>query len=334
MIDRRRAAILEAVVRTYIETTQPVSSAVVTQASGVDASPATIRAEMAALERDGYLEQPHTSAGRIPTDLAYRYFVDHLRMPTTLPQAQASDVRTFFSKASGEIELLLERTGRLLSDITGVASVVVATQPEQRFRIASIQVVHLGGMAGIVVVVGADGAVRKSSCEMSGRETFEQCNRLSQSLTQQFHGKFTDELQYDANVCESSDIALAKACMRAIAESGESALQDQVFIGGTARLARAFDAVETLRNVLSILEQHFVVVTLMRDLLERGDNVSIGSELSLRSLATCSLVVAPTVVEGVARGSVAVIGPTRMDYPKALAAVSTISKQLGEHLEA
>src|SRR5580692_4314737 len=124
-LDGRRAAILDAVVAEYIETAQPVGSATVSRATTVAVSPATVRAEMVALEREGYLTQPHTSAGRIPTDLGYRFFVDHLAEPGVLDPTQRSQVARFFNHVQGEMEEVLERTSALLAELTSHAAVVV-----------------------------------------------------------------------------------------------------------------------------------------------------------------------------------------------------------------
>ena len=107
---------------------------------------------------------------------------------------------------------------------------------------------------------------------------------------------------------------------------------DQVFVGGASRMAAAFDTVNTVRQVLTILEQQYVVVTLLRDVIDRGASVSIGAEHGLESLAECSIVVAPYTVEGEPAGTVGVLGPTRMNYPQALAAVAVVGKRLGAHL--
>src|ERR671918_472742 len=129
MLDERKAAILRAVVEEYIETGQPVGSGHVAQAPGVDVSSATVRNEMAALEIDGFLRQPHTSAGRVPTEKGYRFFVDHLRRPARLATRSAEEVRVFFARAHGEVEQMLSGTSRLLSDLTNLTSVVVAPTP-------------------------------------------------------------------------------------------------------------------------------------------------------------------------------------------------------------
>jgi heat-inducible transcriptional repressor len=112
----------------------------------------------------------------------------------------------------------------------------------------------------------------------------------------------------------------------------EEADADHVFVGGTARMASAFDAVETVREVLSILEQQLVVVSLMRDVLDRGLSVAIGSETGVQPLAECALVVAPYEVDGDKVGTIGVLGPTRMNYPQALSAVAVVSQQLGDRL--
>src|SRR5262245_50043441 len=124
-LDDRKAAILRALVEEYIQTGQPVGSGSVARAPDVNVSPATARNDMAQLETDGYLHQPHTSAGRVPTELGYRFFVDHLEEPSALGSTQAEQVRSFFARAHGELELMLQQTSHLLSELTQHTAVVV-----------------------------------------------------------------------------------------------------------------------------------------------------------------------------------------------------------------
>src|SRR5947209_15015371 len=120
MLDDRKAAILRVVVEEYIDTAQPVGSSHVAAVPGLSVSSATVRNEMAALERDGFLVQPHTSAGRIPTDKGYRFFVDQLN-PGVLPANRRAQVRHFFDRAHGELEQMLHDTSRLLANVTDYA---------------------------------------------------------------------------------------------------------------------------------------------------------------------------------------------------------------------
>ncbi len=150
----------------YIGSAQPVGSQHVVDAPGVSVSSATVRSDMAALERDGFLAQPHTSAGRIPTDKGYRFFVDHLAGPGSLDPVGRQQVRQFFDHAHGEIELMLERTSGLLADLTDCAAMVVGPSHESA-AIRSVQLVGLGPRLALLVVVLADGAVQKQSVEFA-----------------------------------------------------------------------------------------------------------------------------------------------------------------------
>ena len=151
----------------YIASAQPVGSQHVVDAPGVSVSSATVRSDMAALERDGFLAQPHTSAGRIPTDKGYRFFVDHLAGPGSLDPVGRQQVRQFFDQAHGEIESMLERTSGLLADLTDCTAMVVGPSHESA-AIRSVQLVGLGSRLALLVVVLADGAVQKQSIEFDG----------------------------------------------------------------------------------------------------------------------------------------------------------------------
>ena len=163
-LDARKAAILNAVVSEYIASAQPVGSQHVVDAPGVSVSSATVRSDMSSLERDGFLTQPHTSAGRIPTDKGYRYFVDHLAGPGSLDPVGRQQVRQFFDHAHGEIELMLEQTSGLLADLTDCTAMVVGPSHESA-AVRSVQLVGLGPRLALLVVVLADGAVQKQSVE-------------------------------------------------------------------------------------------------------------------------------------------------------------------------
>ena len=148
-LDDRKAAVLRAVVEEYIETAQPVGSGHVVTSSGLAVSAATIRNEMGALERDGYLHQPHTSAGRVPTEKGYRFYVDHL-VPPDLQTADAERVRDFFARAHGEIERMLGQTSGLLSTLTDCAAVVLGP-PYDASLVRSTQLVALTERVVLVV---------------------------------------------------------------------------------------------------------------------------------------------------------------------------------------
>lgn len=328
MLDERKASILRAVVEEYIQTAQPVGSGHVTNAPGVSVSSATVRNEMAALENDGYLAQPHTSAGRVPTEKGYRYFVDALAQPV-LDRSSAHQVRAFFDRTYGEIEQMLADTTRLLSGLTDYAAVVVGPAHDDA-EVRSVQVVALAPNTAMFVAVLGNGVVEKRTFELADEPDEATIDAARQHLASQMIGQ---PLSAIATVGGSGRPAVDSitAKVRAALSTVESDIE-QVFVNGAARMAASFDAVETVRSVLTILEQQLVVVSLLRDVVDRGLNVAIGTETGMQPLADCALVVAPYTVDGETVGTVGVLGPTRMNYPQALAAVAVVGQRLGTRL--
>src|SRR3954470_23013048 len=336
MLDNRKAAVLRAVVREYIETAQPVGSAHVSRTTALAVSPATVRNEMASLEREGYLTQPHTSAGRVPTDQGYRFFVDQLTGPGALPAAQRQEVREFFANAHGALEQMLHDTSSLLSGLTSYAALVLGP-PSERATVRSVQVVGLAHRVAMVVVVLSNGAIEKATLDLDDDLGDERLAAASSHLTAHLEGtSLADGSRVPATGDERLD-ALVNQILDALGDPADRD-HEQVYVGGASRMAAAFDAVDTVRQVLAILEQQYVVVSLLREVIdtdgEQDITVSIGTELGVQPLAECSIVVAPYVIEGEPLGTVGVLGPTRMNYPQAMAAVAVVSERLGRRLSA
>lgn len=329
MLDERKASILRAVVEEYIQSAQPVGSSHVVGSAGVAVSSATVRNDMASLEIDGYLQQPHTSAGRIPTEKGYRWFVDALAEPS-LDRAATQQVRTFFNRAHGEIEQMLADTTRLLSGLTDYAAMVVGPAHESGI-VRSIQVVGLAPHVALVVAVLGNGVIEKRTLELG-----EECDEVrlaavAAHLTHHLVGSMLHPLPVVPPTRDHAVDQVVAAALGLLAIH-EDADNDHVFVGGASRMAASFDAVESVRSVLAILEQQLVVVSLLRDVLDRGLTVAIGTETGMQPLADCSIVVAPFEVEGEPAGTIGVLGPTRMNYPQALAAVAVVSNRLSRRL--
>ncbi len=326
MLDHRKAAILSAVVQEYIGSAMPVGSGRVASAASVGVSAATIRNEMSALEEQGYLTQPHTSAGRIPTDKGYRFFVDHLRsIDPVLAKADRSMVSEFFDSAGSELETMLDRTSDLLSSLTDWTGVVVGPSVEVA-TIRSVQLVDLSAHIVMVVAVLSNGVIEKRTIETADEVNRDIVVDAGQRLAKAVVGCSFAELSENR---APDDDPLVTAAIAAIREAGRNA---EVFVGGASRVASAFEAVEQVREVLAILEQQVVVVSLISDVVGRGMRVAIGEETGMAPLAECSLVVAPYNVGGDPAGTIGIIGPTRMDYSQALSAVAVVSLRLGQAL--
>ncbi|MCX7622051.1 MAG: heat-inducible transcriptional repressor HrcA [Acidimicrobiales bacterium] len=330
MLDERKANILKAVVKEYIATAQPVGSSHIANAPGVNVSSATVRNDMAALDHEGYLHQPHTSSGRIPTEKGYRWFVDHLNGPGALGAAEAQQIRAFFAKAHGELEQMLRDTSKLLSNLTRYAAVVVGP-PHKEAIVRSVQVVGLSPRLALLVAVLSNGVVEKRTLELVSDTDDAALTAASVRLSEILVGQTLEagaraEVTGPAAQDEVVQLGLESLKVDVDADDGE------VYTSGTSGLAQAFDAVAQVGEVLRLLEQQYVVVSLMKDLLDRGLSVAIGTETGLEPLAECAVVVAPYQIDGEPVGTIGVLGPARMDYPQALAAVSTVSRRLGARL--
>jgi len=331
MLDERKAAILRAVVEGYIETAQPVGSAHVARSTDMAVSSATVRNEMAVLEREGYLVQPHTSAGRIPTDKGYRFFVDQLSGPGPLEPGKQVLVRDFFRKAHGELEQMLHDTSKLLSRLTDYAAVVIAPAHEAA-AVRSVQLVGLGPRVALLVVVLANGVVEKRTIELKDEVGDERLAAAGTVLSRALVGQALRDLPAVGPAGDVGVDELVKVALDSLRGTDHHDEPDSVFVGGASRMAQAFDAVDTVRQVLNTLEQQYVVVSLLEDVLGRGLSVAIGTEHGLAPLSECAVVVAPYEVEGEHAGAIGVLGPTRMNYPEALAAVAVVSRRLGARL--
>ena len=328
MLDDRKTAILRAVVQEYIATAQPVGSSHIAQVAALGVSSATIRNEMAVLEQEGYLVQPHTSAGRIPTDLGYRFFVDHFATPGRVDAATTREVGEFFEVAHGRLEEMLHHTSDLLTRLTNNAAVVLGPRAEAA-DVRSVQVVRLSSTSAAVVFVFGNGGVENEVIEVSEETSDAALAAATVHLSATTVGHTLAAL---AHLSATGDDATDRVCAAAVAAVGAREGGDQVFVGGASTVADSFEAVEVVRQVLHTLEQQFVVVSLVRDIVDRGMSVAIGVEHGVEPLSVCSVVVAPVVVDGEHLGSIGVLGPTRMDYPQALATVDIVSERLGRRL--
>src|SRR5215510_5007699 len=336
-LDERKAAILRAIVEEHIATAQPVGSQTVARAGGLGVSSATVRNEMTILEREGFIAQPHTSAGRIPTDRGYRFFVDTLTGPGGLPVQQRRAVHEFFDlfdSAHQVLEDLLHETSQLLSRVSTHTAVVVGPHTES-VTVRTVQLVSLQPSLVLALAILSTGAVEKCVLHLNGDVDDDTLRAAGSALSASIEGARWP-MHAEPLVAATPEAAdLARDARDALIARGEHDVTDPLYVGGASRLAgsEGFAPPHGAARLLELLEHQVEVVSLVRDLLdEEGSRVSIGSENPIDELRDCSIVVAPYTVDGEVAGTVGVLGPTRMNYRQALAAVEAISEQLGRVL--
>lgn len=353
-LSERREAVLRVVVEDYMSTARPVGSASITSRFGkfgFKTSSATVRKEMRSLEDAGYLAQPHISAGRVPTEMGYRYFIDALMGPCVLERQVEHTICDFFGNASRELDRNLMDTSQLLSEVTHCASVVLPPSSESA-TLRSLQLVQMEPQIVLLIVVLSNGVVEKRAVEFEEAVSEHELGESARVISQAAVGETPPFSEENVPPCPQSVSHIVVPSWEALCGAVAEA-PGYMFVGGTSELAGVFETIDILREILSTLEQKYVVVTLLRDLVDRpaehpsdsapdtgaadraaniaadrGVQVSIGTENMLPPLRQCSLVVAPYASSESDWGSLAVIGPTHMDYPQAMAAVGTVSSQL------
>jgi heat-inducible transcriptional repressor len=334
-LDERRAAILTAIVQEYVRDGEPVGSKRIADDFPLGVSAATVRSDMAALEEAGLIAQPHTSAGRIPTDKGYRYFVDSLSGAAPLQPEQRAALEGLLLGAA-DLEDLLRRTSQVLSRLTRFASLVTAPRLD-RSRIRHLELVRLGPTSVLVVLITDTGRVEKRMLDLDAAIEDHDVQRARHALNEAAAGLRTSQApNVIAGVAAGAPFevrTLMDAVAAAVRDNMVATPVEHVFVGGTGNVAAPgfFEKLEQVRQVHEMLEEHVVVLTMLRDALGSGDpGVRIGAELPLAELAACAVVASSYDAGGQALGSLGVLGPTRMDYAKTLASVQAVAASL-EH---
>lgn len=335
MLDERKASILKAVVNEFIKTGQPVGSSHIAMDPAINVSPATVRAEMAILEQDGYLTHPHTSAGRIPTDLGYRYFVDNLQDNYEISPDCVQAVAEFFSSTNSALDRILRQTSHLLAHLTHSTALVLGKVPDVAV-VRSAQLVELNKLLLMLILVLNSGDVENLEVgldhEISRPDLVSTASKLIQC---QLEGKQLKDIK-EFKPTNDNEINW-------ILEKTQTALDDyldkrqqafqRVFIDGTFYVAQSFGASEIIEKLLLILEHHYSVISLLQAVIKKGNEVSIGKENGESPLSECSLVISRLNLEGEPIGTIGVLGPRRMNYQEVIPTVKVVSKKLEEKVE-
>jgi len=334
VLDDRKLAVLRAIVEDYVSTNEPVGSKSIVDRHNLDVSPATIRNDMAVLEEQGFIVQPHTSAGRVPTDKGYRLFVDRLGGVKPFSAAERRAIETFLAGAY-DLDDVVTRTVRLLAQLT--RQVAVVQYPSlTRSSVRHIELVPLTGRRLLLVLITDTGRVEQRAIELPGQISEDAITQLRAVLNACLDGRrLTDVASVVANLPERitpSERANATAVFSVILESLVERHDEKVVVGGAANLTPA-DFTRGLHEVLEALEEQ---VVLMRLLGESGDEASltvrIGAENKVKGLRSASVVAVGYGSGDQTLAKLGVLGPTRMDYPTAMGAVRAVARYVGQIL--
>lgn len=333
VLSGRGAAVLDAVVESFIRSGEPVGSVILTRTLPERVSPATVRNVMAELERLGYLEQPHTSAGRMPTAQGYRRYVENLRVEGRLDPVDEAGMLAELGGEPMEVHELLRRSCRLLADLSDLVGLVSAP-PLCDTVFQHIDFVALDGNRVMAIVVARSGQVKNRMVTLDEALPQEQLDRAAHYLVRRFAGRSLREVARRISELHNETSERLEAVERQALSLGASAMTTElevadVHVQGATRLLshREFGAREDVQVVLEAIERRRELAQLLaagED--EHEPRVFIGAETLPEALGGCSLVAATYWSGGHALGSVAVLGPTRLPYARAISLVDAIAR--------
>ncbi|MEV7431071.1 MULTISPECIES: heat-inducible transcriptional repressor HrcA [unclassified Nocardioides] len=342
MQEDRRLAVLRAIVEDYVATEEPVGSKALVERHGLGVSPATVRNDMAVLEDEGYITQPHTSAGRVPTDKGYRLFVDRL---STVKPMTGAEKRAIASFLDGAVDLddVVTRSVRLLSQLT--RQVAVVQYPTlSRSTVRHVELVALTPNRLLVVLILSTGRVEQRLVELPAELSEEALADLRSRVNHAATGEVISdavrrlreavpEVPGDA---PDRDDGVTRAVVETLADAMEDHRSDErIAVGGAANLARYGDSFDSaVRPLLEALEEHVVLLRLLGEATTGGAvTVRIGAEGPYEQFASTSVVATGYGPRDEALATLGIVGPTRMDYPGTMSAVRAVARYVSRILD-
>lgn len=336
-MDERKKRVLNAIINDYIANAEPVGSRTITKKYDLGVSPATIRNEMSDLEDEGYIEQPHTSAGRIPSGKGYRYYVDNLMERQRLSPREVNEIRSTLAGGMKEMEAFMRNCCNMISRLTHYTA--IAAVPEYgRGKLENIQLVAMSDYQILIVMLASTGIIRHKLVELPLPVNPAQLAAMERDLAAKLIGKELSSINYDNLRDILSDYQLQQGLAAQALDLLEQTLSgnsnQRIYTGGVMNMLSQpeFRDVDRLKNIFSILEQDDKVYDLLNSVSSNNGvlTITIGGEMPEQSVRDCSMVVANYFIDGEKAGSIGVLGPTRMSYGKTVSLMEQISSELGK----
>lgn len=333
MLNERKKKILQIIIEDYISSAEPVGSRTIARKYDLGLSPATIRNEMSDLELLGYLEQPHTSAGRIPSAQAYRFYVDALIEPGTLTDNDMALIDGWYNERRRNIDDIFQSTAKILSRMTKNVSMVLTNQ-QTIANFCYLKFLPLDSQHAILCIVADDGSIDTNVVDiplgMSSEEMDYLAGKMSKLLEDRNLSDISVEILQNVHTDVVEDKLIFSSLLQAVRKMTGRRQEQKVFLGGTKQLLNQpeFRDVERVRNLLGILEEEKVLKDLLQGGEDSGLKVTIGSENKFTGIQDCSMVQATYRLNGQIVGTMAVLGPTRMEYGKVISVMDYLHKYL------
>jgi len=336
-LDERKYRILQAIIDDYILTAIPVGSRTIARKSDVGFSPATIRNEMSDLEELGYLDQPHTSAGRVPSAKAYRLYVDRLLKVSRISDAEARTIRAHMDARVNQMEALIRFAAQVLSDATKYTAIVVAPKLDH-LMIQRIQIIKMSSGSALMVVVTNAGIVKDLVVSVPDDMENDHLYAISQMLTEKLNGirlsevgAHMDDLIHALHEHASLIGDILSAIGERLSETGER----DMIVGGRSNLLSypEYSDIDKAKGFLAMLESKEKLYPLLKSAQPMEFTVRIGPEIDVPEFKDCSIVAASYRLGDHSNGIMGIIGPTRMQYGRVLSVLDFMGRALSDILK-
>jgi heat-inducible transcriptional repressor len=335
-LDNRKSQILESIIRDYVETAEPVGSRSVVKKHNLRISAATVRNEMADLEEMGYLEQPHTSAGRIPSQMGFRYYVDCMMQKETLDDSELELLHHILNENMGEWSNIVSKVGNFLSQITNYASfVIVPSIKLSEFK--NIQIIPITDGTAVLLVVTDVGVLMHRKIEVPASITGEELQLIGRIFTRVLSGTRLEEMRRNELQALREELKNRRKVIDTVLEEVDIMMHgcrdESVIISGALNILNEpeFKDLDKLKRILTILEEDILLKRILPDTISEDVNITIGKENKAEDIKEMSLVVAGYNNFG-EMGKIGVIGPVRMEYWKAAGTVESLRNILDQIL--
>ncbi|MGG3563804.1 heat-inducible transcriptional repressor HrcA [Neobacillus rhizosphaerae] len=332
MLTDRQLLILQVIVDDFIRSAQPVGSRSLSKKEEISFSSATIRNEMADLEELGYIEKTHTSSGRVPSEKGYRYYVDHLLSPQALNQQDVSIIQSIFAEKIYEFEKIIQRSAKILSELTNYTSIVLGPAASIN-KLKRIQIIPLNKETAVAIFVTDTGHVENRTFSLPATIDAGDLEKTVNILNDRLAGvpleDLNDKIYKEVAMLLRQHIHNYDLMLHTVADSLKMPVAEKLFFGGKTNMLSQpeFHDISKIRSLLTMIDQEEWIYNLIRK-DSAGIHVKIGRENNISAMDNCSLITA-TYSAGVEKlGTIAILGPTRMEYSRVIGLLQLLSNDL------
>lgn len=337
MLTERQLFLFKVLVNDYIRSAEPIGSRTIAKRYDVKYSPATIRNELADLEEMGFLEKTHSSSGRVPSQKGYRYYVDHLLSPALLSKDEILNIKRAIQDKYYELEKVTQETANILSEFTHYTSIVLGPEVLTT-KLKHMQIVMLGRETAVLIIITNTGHVENRTIKLPEGLDARKVEMLVNILNDRLQGtplfKLKNALDSEIKNVLRQHLSEYERIIEMLNDALEYHPVDHIYFSGKTNILSQpeFKDIDKVLPILNALENKDIVYELLRPSGEDGIHIKIGEENAMREIKDCSVITASYSIGGEHMGTVAVIGPTRMAYPKVVTLMELVTNSLSELL--